>query len=80
MRIRALGYTGALFVVPVAWRIGGRKEPFPRQLDLAVALPLLLDAAGNAVGIYDRAHVDDADPFRERRPPVVGGRRSRDAA
>jgi hypothetical protein len=63
MRIRALGYTAALFVVPVAWRIGGRKEPFPRPLDLAVALPLLLDAAGNAVGIYDRAHVDDAIHF-----------------
>jgi hypothetical protein len=63
MRIRALGYAGALFVVPVAWRIRGRREPYPRELDLAVALPLLVDAGGNAVGIYDRAHVDDAIHF-----------------
>lgn len=63
MRIRAMGYAGALLVVPVAWRIRGRREPYPRGLDLAVAMPLLVDAAGNAVGIYDRAHVDDAIHF-----------------
>jgi hypothetical protein len=63
MRVRAIGYAGALLVVPVAWRIRGRDEPYPRELDLAVALPLLADAAGNAVGIYNRAHVDDAIHF-----------------
>lgn len=63
MKIRALGYIGALFIVPVAWRIRGRHEPYPRELDLLVALPLLADAGGNAVGIYQRAHVDDAIHF-----------------
>ncbi len=63
MRARAVGYTGALLVVPLAWRMRGRDAPYPRELDLAVALPLLADAAGNAVGIYNRAHVDDAIHF-----------------
>jgi hypothetical protein len=63
MRLRAIGYAGSLLVVPVAWRIGGRKDAYPRALDLAVALPLLADAGGNAVGIYQRAHVDDAIHF-----------------
>src|SRR5690349_16304627 len=63
MRIRAIGYTGSLLIVPVAWRLRGRKDPYPRELDLAVTLPLLADAGGNAVGIYQRAHVDDAIHF-----------------
>ena len=63
MRVRAVGYTGALLVVPIAWRLRGREEAYPRELDLAVTLPLLGDAAGNAVGIYQRAHVDDAIHF-----------------
>jgi hypothetical protein len=63
MRLRAIGYTGALLVVPAAWRLRGRPEPYPRELDLAVAIPLLADAAGNAAGIYRRARVDDAIHF-----------------
>jgi hypothetical protein len=63
MKVRALGYVGALLVVPVAWRLRGRDEPYPKELDLAVALPILVDAGGNAVGIYQRAHVDDAIHF-----------------
>ncbi|HEX3265980.1 MAG TPA: hypothetical protein VHR16_09965 [Candidatus Limnocylindrales bacterium] len=63
MKIRAIGYVGALLVVPVAWRLRGRDDPYPRELDLAVAVPILVDAGGNAVGIYERAHVDDAIHF-----------------
>jgi hypothetical protein len=63
MKIRAVGYAGSLLLVPLAWRLRGRKEPYPRALDLAVAVPLLADAAGNAIGIYQRAHVDDAIHF-----------------
>ena len=63
MKLRAVGYTGSLLVVPLAWRLLGRKDPYPRELDLAVTLPLLADAGGNAVGIYQRAHVDDAIHF-----------------
>jgi hypothetical protein len=49
--------------VPVAWRLRGRADPYPRELDLALTLPLLADAGGNAAGIYQRAHVDDAIHF-----------------
>jgi hypothetical protein len=61
IRTRALGYTAALFLVPMAWRfLPGRRGPYPRVLDLAVTVPLLADAGGNAFGVYERAHVDDA--------------------
>lgn len=61
IRTRAVGYTAALLLVPLAWRVlPGRRGPYPRALDLAVTLPLLADAGGNAFGIYQRARVDDA--------------------
>ena len=63
MKIRAVGYIGSLLVVPVAWRLRGRHEPYPKELDLLVALPILADAGGNAIGIYQNAHVDDAIHF-----------------
>jgi hypothetical protein len=63
MKVRAVGYIGALTIVPMAWRLRGRQQPYPKELDLLVALPILADAGGNAVGIYQRAHVDDAIHF-----------------
>jgi len=60
IRTRALGYTLGLFIVPVAWRLLPDRGPYPRTLDLAVTVPLLLDAGGNALGLYETAHVDDA--------------------
>jgi hypothetical protein len=65
MRIRAIGYAGGMLLVPIAWRLRGRPEPYPRELDLAVTLPLLVDADGNAIGIYQRAHVDDLIHFAD---------------
>jgi len=62
-RLRAIGYAGGLLVAPVAWRGRGRRDPYPRALDLAVTLPLLVDAGGNAVGLYQNAHVDDLVHF-----------------
>lgn len=65
MRLRAIGYAGGMLAVPIAWRLRGRREPYPRELDLAVTLPLLADAGGNAIGIYRRAHVDDLIHFAD---------------
>lgn len=65
MRIRAIGYAGGLMIVPLAWRLRGRPRPYPRELDMAVTLPLLVDAGGNAIGIYRRAHVDDLIHFAD---------------
>lgn len=61
IRTRAIGYSAALLVVPLAWRLlPGARGPYPRTLDLAVTMPLLADAAGNAFGVYDRVRIDDA--------------------
>lgn len=65
MRLRAIGYAGGMLLAPLAWRLRGRREPYPRELDLAITLPLLVDAGGNAVGIYQRAHVDDLIHFAD---------------
>jgi hypothetical protein len=65
MRLRALGYAGGMLVAPLAWRLRGRRDPYPRELDLAITLPLLVDAGGNAIGIYQRAHVDDLIHFAD---------------
>jgi hypothetical protein len=65
MRIRAIGYTGGMLLVPLAWRVAGRPQPYPRELDLAVTVPLLVDAGGNAIGIYRRAHIDDLIHFAD---------------
>ncbi len=65
MRLRAIGYAGGMLAVPAAWRVLGRRDPYPRELDLAITIPLLIDAGGNAIGIYRRAHVDDLIHFAD---------------
>jgi hypothetical protein len=63
MRVRAIGYLGALCIIPLAWRLLPNHGRYPRGLDTAVTIPLLLDAAGNGLGIYEDAHVDDVVHF-----------------
>ena len=63
MRIRVLGYLGVLLAVPIAWSLRGRREPYPVGTDLMLSVPLLLDAGGNSLGVYDRAHIDDVVHF-----------------
>ena len=65
MRLRAVGYAGGMLLVPLAWRLLGRRDPYPRELDLAVTVPLLVDAGGNAIGIYRGSHVDDLIHFAD---------------
>jgi hypothetical protein len=59
MRVRAIGYFSALGLVPGVWIAQGGKDPYPAGADLAVTVPLLIDAGGNASGIYDDARLDD---------------------
>src|SRR3954469_13487001 len=59
IRTRAFGYAGALLVVPVLWSLLPGRARYPRALDLAVTVPLLLDAGGNALDLYEEAHIDD---------------------
>jgi hypothetical protein len=59
IRTRAIGYAAGLLAVPVIWWLLPDRGRYPRSLDLAVTIPLLLDAGGNALGKYQQAHVDD---------------------
>ncbi|MFL5646173.1 MAG: hypothetical protein ACJ769_14420 [Chloroflexota bacterium] len=59
IRTRAIGYAGALLVVPILWWLLPGRDRYPRALDLAVTVPLLLDAGGNALDLYEEAHIDD---------------------
>jgi hypothetical protein len=59
IRTRAIGYAGALLVVPVLWWLLPDRGRYPRALDLAVTIPLLLDAGGNALDLYEEARIDD---------------------
>lgn len=59
IRTRAVGYAGALLVVPLLWWLLPDRGRYPRALDLAVTIPLLLDAGGNALDLYEEAHIDD---------------------
>lgn len=59
MRIRALGYAAGLGLVPAVHAARRARGPYPAGADLAVSVPLLIDAAGNALGIYDQDRIDD---------------------
>ncbi|MEP7361431.1 MAG: hypothetical protein ABI744_07620 [Chloroflexota bacterium] len=59
MRLRAIGYFAGLALVPVVWLFHGRTRPYPAGADLALSVPLFVDAAGNALGIYDADRLDD---------------------
>ena len=63
IRTRAIGYVAALAIVPIAAQLTRGRERYPVALDLAVTTPLLLDAAGNALGLYEEAHIDDVVHF-----------------
>lgn len=61
MSARAVLYPVALIVVPVAWlvlrrrrgeRLGAASHAYPHALDLLIALPFVIDTAGNAVDLY----------------------------
>lgn len=59
IRVRAVGYTAGLCLVPALWRLLPGRGRYPLGLDLAVTIPLLVDAGGNALGLYEEAHLDD---------------------
>jgi hypothetical protein len=59
MRLRGVGYFAGLAIVPAAWIAQGQSRPYPAGADLALSAPLFVDAAGNALGIYDSDRLDD---------------------
>lgn len=53
MAFRAPFYLLPLAVVPVIWRVRGRREPYPHLVDALVISPFLLDTLGNALNFYE---------------------------
>jgi hypothetical protein len=61
---RAVAYPIALVVLPVGWWLLGRPRrfAFPVAADILLALPFLIDVAGNAFDLYDAVEWwDDAN-------------------
>ena len=54
MRARAVVYPLVPMAIPVTWRRRGRPAPYPHAIDIALALPLILDAGANASDLYGR--------------------------
>jgi hypothetical protein len=52
---RAIFYPLAALVVPIGWYVVRRRRPasYPYALDILIALPFLIDTAGNAANLYD---------------------------
>ena len=53
---RALTYPIVVVIVPLVWGILRRNRPglaYPHVLDMCLALPFLIDTAGNALDLYD---------------------------
>lgn len=63
MRLRAIAYVGSILAVPAVWLARGRAGPYPVDADLIVTTPILLDAGGNSLGVYDQANIDDIVHF-----------------
>jgi hypothetical protein len=61
---RALTFPIAAFLVPVAWWLRFRGDPYPADVDLLFTAPFLIDVVGNALGLYDSiAWWDDLNHF-----------------
>ena len=53
MGARAALYPISIIVVPIGWLLRGRRPPYPHFADLFVALPFIVDLAGNALDLYN---------------------------
>jgi hypothetical protein len=63
MWARALAYPLAALIVPVAWRLRGRPQPYPHLVDILVVLPFVIDTAGNVLDLYSLWWFDDVAHF-----------------
>ena len=50
---RLLWYPAMILALPVAWRLLGRRPPFPYAADVLITLPFLIDIMGNVLNLYD---------------------------
>ena len=59
MAFRAPFYLLPMAVVPVVWRLRGRRAPYPHLADALVVSPFLVDTLGNALNFYETFSATD---------------------
>lgn len=59
MAFRAPFYLLPMAVVPVGWRLRGRRPPYPHLADALIVAPFLADTLGNAFNFYNTYDVTD---------------------
>jgi hypothetical protein len=57
--LRVIVYPVGLSIVPVVWRIRGRRGAYPLAADAFLLVPFAFDACGNTLGLY--GNVDNFD-------------------
>ena len=53
MEARAAFYPLFALVIPIAWRLRGRPQPYPHDADILLVSPFLIDVAGNLADLYN---------------------------
>ncbi len=53
MAFRAPFYLLPMAVVPIGWRVRGRRPPYPALADALIVAPFLADTLGNALNFYN---------------------------
>jgi hypothetical protein len=53
MGARAALYPISIIAIPMSWALRGRRPPYPHLADLFLALPFIVDVAGNALDLYN---------------------------
>jgi hypothetical protein len=52
MGVRAVLYPAMMLLIPGAWLLAGQPSPYPFLADIALAIPFLVDAAANDLGLF----------------------------
>jgi hypothetical protein len=58
MGVRALLYPATTLLIPAAWLVAGRPEPYPFLADIALGVPFAVDAAANVFGLFSIRRFD----------------------
>ena len=53
MGARAVLYPAMMLLIPVTWLVAGQPSPYPVLADIALAIPFLVDAGANLLGLFD---------------------------
>lgn len=52
MSVRAVLYPAMILLIPMAWLLADRPEPYPVWADISFGLPFAIDAGANVLGLF----------------------------